>query len=71
MEHTYTGGQAKKTKRKTGKILMLVMRKIRVITGMIHRLVDRRKKRKNGHETQTGGYEKEREKNGHDTQTGG
>ena len=29
---------------------------------MIHRLVERRKKRKNGHDTQTGGEEKEREK---------
>ena len=52
---------------------------------MIHRLVERRKKRKNGHDTQTGGEEKEREKtgmihrlverrkrkNGHDTQTDG
>ena len=40
---------------------------------MIHRLVERRKKRINGHDTQTGGEEKERKKreNGHDTQTGG
>ena len=51
---------------------------------MIHRLVERRKKRENGHDTQTGGEEKEREKtgmiyrlmerrkkteNGHDTHT--
>ena len=53
---------------------------------MKHRLVERRKNRENGHDTQTGGEEKEREKtsmihrlverrkkreNGHDTQTGG
>ena len=53
---------------------------------MIQRLVDKRKKRENGHDPQTGGEEKESEKtdmihrlvdkrrkreNGHDTQTGG
>ena len=31
---------------------------------MIHRLVDKRKKRENGHDTQTTGEEKERKKTG-------
>ena len=38
------------------------MRRMRVKTGMIHILVDKRKKRKNRHDTDTGGEEEKEKK---------